>query len=290
MKHRRIKLVISFCYWTFLILRKAFLKLLGREIAGRCTAVYFHSVKDGEKENFLRQINLLKKLTVPLRADFAGRLPKGKNSVILTFDDGFKSLIKNVLPELVRLGIPCTIFFPVQYLGCRPAWEFNKRFHDEGEDIMTPDEIKSLPPDLVLVGSHSFSHSIMTDLNPPELKKEFTKSKETLESITGRAVDLFSFPYGAFNTILIEYAIEAGYKRTFTGTYEVYDSELSGAVIGRVRTDPLDTMWEFRLKVLGAYEWMYYFRRIKENIFTMKGKDLEIKKSHTGYRASEAGS
>ncbi|MCU7491210.1 MAG: polysaccharide deacetylase family protein [Bacteroidota bacterium] len=235
-------------------------------------------------------MNLLVKYAVPLRADYAGSLQKGKNYVVLTFDDGFKSLIKNAIPELVKLGIPCAIFFPAKYLGRRPGWEFNKRFNDEDEEIMTARDIKNLPADSVLIGSHSLSHRIMTDLDPLEVEEEFTKSKEYLESLIGNAVHLFSFPYGAFNKSLIEHALEAGYKRAFTSSYEVLASELNSSAVGRVRVDPSDSILEFKLKILGAYKWMNYFRPLKEKLLSLKGRSVAIKKTDADYRASEAGS
>lgn len=273
-----------------LLFRRSFLRLIGKEPEGRCTAIYFHSVKDKEIEKFTRQMNLLKKCAVPLRADYAGSLQKGKNYVVLTFDDGFKSLIKNAIPELVKLGIPCAIFFPAKYLGRRPGWEFNKRFNDENEEIMTARDIKNLPSDFVLIGSHSFSHRTMTDLSPLEQKEEFVKSRESLEALTGNAVYLFSFPYGAYNTGLIEHLLEAGYKRAFTGSYEVLASEMNNALMGRVRVDPSDNKLEFKLKILGAYRWMNYFRPMKEKLLSLKGRSVEIKKTDADYRASEAGS
>lgn len=273
-----------------LLLERSFLRLMGKEPEGRCTVIYFHSVKDGEIENFRRKMNLLIKCAVPLRADYEGSLQKGKNYVVLTFDDGFKCLIKNAIPELIKLGICCTIFFPVKYLGRRPGWEFNKKFNDENEEIMAARDIKNLPPDFVLIGSHSFSHRIMTSLDPLEQKEEFTKSRKFLESLSGSEVQLFSFPYGAFNPDLIENALEAGYKRVFTSSYEVLRAELNGAVAGRVRVDPSDNMLEFKLKVLGAYKWMNYFSPMKERLFNLKGRRVEVKKRDQDYRASEAGS
>lgn len=270
-----------------LLLRKAFLNVTGRLPDGRGTAIYYHSVKDDEKEKFRRQMNVLKNSAVPLSASYSGSIPKGKNCVILTFDDGFKSLIENAIPELLRLKIPCVIFFPVKYLGQRPGWEFNMRFNDENEEIMTPGDIKNLPGDYVLLGSHSFSHRIMTDLNPLELKEEFAKSKETLESISGKYVHLFSFPYGACSSGLIEQALAAGYKRVFTGSYEVFTSEISGPVVGRVRVDPSDSILEFRLKILGAYGWMRHFRRLKEKFSGLKDTNGKTKKDASYFTGNQ---
>ncbi|MGE5429450.1 MAG: polysaccharide deacetylase family protein [Syntrophomonadaceae bacterium] len=279
MKHRRIKFVISFFYWIVLLLKRICLKLLGKEPAGKCTVIYFHSVKDGERDKFIRQMNVLKKNALPLRADYTGRLQNGKNCVIVTFDDGFKSIIKNALPELQKLEIPCAIFFPVKYLGQRPEWECNKRFHDGDEEIMTSRDLKDLPVELVKIGSHSFSHSMMTKLDPPAVKVEFIRSKEILESISGAEVNLFSFPYGDVNNELTQQALAAGYKRTFTSSYEVVKSEMNKSVIGRVRTDPSDNLLEFKLKIMGAYKWMIYLRFLKEKFLNLRGKTEEVKET-----------
>lgn len=274
MKHRRIKLFISFCYWNILLLKNIILKLAGREIPGRCSVIYYHSVKDKEKKQFTRQMYLLKRIVHTLRADYFGKLQNGKNYVILTFDDGFKCFLKNALPELLKFEFPCTVFFPVKYLGGKPEWENNKRFSDENEEIMTSAEVKSLASMQVLIGSHSYSHKVMTRLEKPEAEEEFIKSKKSLEALSGRKVELFSFPYGAFNSDLIKQASEAGYKRVFTSNYEVTSSEMNAAVVGRVRVDASDSLLEFRLKILGAYEWLNHIMILKEK-FLCSGKSIQ---------------
>lgn len=273
MKHRRIKIIISFCYLGFLLLKKFILRISGIEAGGRCTVIYYHSVKDEEKKQFARQMQLLKRTVHTLRADYTGKLRDGKSYVILTFDDGFRSLLKNALPELTRLEIPCAVFFPVKYLGRMPDWQYNKRFNDLDEEIMTEEEIKSLPRDYILVGSHSYSHRIMTGLSALEAREEFINSKERLEKLTGSTVDLFSFPYGAFNSHILSQAYEAGYKRVFTINNEVITSEVDRANLGRVRTDPSDTLLEFRLKILGAYEWLNSIGPLTKKLLLFRRKD-----------------
>lgn len=218
-------------------------------------------------------MQLLKKCAYPLMADYNGKLRNGKNYVIITFDDGFKSIIKNALPELKRLEIPCAVFFPVKYLGCMPKWQYNKSFHDEDEEIMREEEIRSLPRDYILVGSHSYSHRVLTSLNALEAREEFIKSKELLEKLTGKNVDLFSFPYGSFNSHTLSLAYEAGYKRVFTINNEVITSHVDRSLLGRVRTDPSDTLLEFRLKILGAYEWLNSIGPLKEKLFIFRRKN-----------------
>lgn len=285
MKHRRIKLFVSFCYWTFLLVKSTILKISGREAPGRCSVIYYHSVKDQEKKQFTRQMYLLKRTAHPLRANYFGKLQKGRNYVILTFDDGFKSFLRNALPELQKFEFPCAVFFPVKLLGGRPEWENNERFNDEDEEIMTPAEVKSLDSKQILIGSHSYSHRVMSRLEKTEAAEEFIKSKKSLEALSGKAVELFSFPYGAFNSNLITQASEAGYKRVFTSNYEVVTSELNSFVVGRVRVDASDSLLEFKLKILGAYEWLNRLMILKERLLCSKkniqpvqapGEDLRV--------------
>ncbi|MCU7495169.1 MAG: polysaccharide deacetylase family protein [Ignavibacteria bacterium] len=272
MKYRRIKILISILFRLFLLLKNALLFLSGRKPSGRCQVIYYHSVRDDEKEKFIRQIKLLKKTVQPIRADYMGKLQAGKNYVIITFDDGFNCLLRNALPELIRHGIPCALFFPVKFLGRKPNWRTNTSFQDGNEEVMRAREIKRLPGHLVQIGSHSYLHRMMTKMDSLEVKEEFLKSKEVLEAVTGKPVEMFSFPYGDLNCSMLKAAREAGYKRLFSIGYEVSSSELKGLLLGRVRTDPSDSLLEFKLKILGAYAWLNYLRILKEKLIRIKSR------------------
>lgn len=54
------------------------------------------------------------------------------------------------------------------------------------------------------IGTHSMTHPDMTKLDRESAKKELVDSMEMITNITGKKVELFRLPYGAYNNTLIE--------------------------------------------------------------------------------------
>ena len=66
-------------------------------------------------------------------------------------------------------------------------------------DIMSWEELLSLDPNIVTVGSHSVSHPILTTLTSSELEHEIGGSRHRLEDRIGTQVEHFCYPNGASN-------------------------------------------------------------------------------------------
>jgi peptidoglycan/xylan/chitin deacetylase (PgdA/CDA1 family) len=58
------------------------------------------------------------------------------------------------------------------------------------------DELRSLDPRLVTIGSHTLTHPILPWLGPREVEAEVAGSRRLLEERLGREVDLFAYPNG----------------------------------------------------------------------------------------------
>ena len=116
-----------------------------------------------------------------------------EKSVLLTFDDGYKTMRSVTLPLLSQFGYPAILFVPSDFIGT-----FNT--FDEGvepkEAICDWDDLRDLERNGVSIQSHSVSHRALSTLTPGELEEEATRSKATLEAGLGGSVDVFSYPYG----------------------------------------------------------------------------------------------
>jgi peptidoglycan/xylan/chitin deacetylase (PgdA/CDA1 family) len=66
-------------------------------------------------------------------------------------------------------------------------------------DMMNWDDLLSLDPRLITVGSHTLSHPILTTLTAPEIELELLESRRCLERRLQRAVDLFCYPNGSYD-------------------------------------------------------------------------------------------
>lgn len=192
----------------------------------------------------------------PIPANFRESLRPGTHYAAVTFDDGFVSVIENAVPELVKRRIPAALFVVAGLFGKRPNWTAFGEGYGEEERIADLDQLKSLPTDLITIGSHTISHPLLTLLPETDVQTELSSSRETLKSVLDRDVTLFSFPYGASNERVVSLCRVAGYDRIFTILPTLAFTDPDEFVTGRVAVAPADWPIEFRLKLLGAYRWL----------------------------------
>lgn len=73
------------------------------------------------------------------------------------------------------------------------------------------DELKKLAAsDRIEIGTHSSTHPYMSKLTKNEMQLELSTSKQLIESISGRKVELFRPPYGDYSDRLLDTAKEQG--------------------------------------------------------------------------------
>ncbi|OGW38384.1 MAG: polysaccharide deacetylase [Nitrospirae bacterium RBG_13_39_12] len=140
-----------------------------------------------------------------------GHLPSGR-LVVITADDGHKSVYTDMLPIVKKYHIPVTLFLYPSAISNAPyamTWEQLREIKKTG---------------FFDFQSHSYWHPNFkkerTVLKPDEYEKfvnmQFKKSKEKLEKELGTRVDFLAWPFGIYNDELIFKAVEAGYIAGFT--------------------------------------------------------------------------
>lgn len=254
---RLIKLAISLAVRGVDIGVRTALRWLGRTPLPSCTVLYYHEIEPEQRGRFARQMDEVSRLTEVIRADQRQRLEPGRCYSSITFDDGFVSVLENALPEMEARGIPATLFIPTGYLGHRPGWIQDPDSPAYHQNVMSVEQLAKLKDHpLFSLESHSLSHPNFLKLDEQQARSEFQECKRHLEGILNRKVTLFSFPYGAHDSRLVELALEAGYERVFTVEPRAAFAEADEVITGRVAVEPSDWLIEFRLKVLGAYRWL----------------------------------
>jgi peptidoglycan/xylan/chitin deacetylase (PgdA/CDA1 family) len=73
-------------------------------------------------------------------------------------------------------------------------------------DIMNWDDLLSLDPQLITIGSHTMSHPILTTLSAQEIETELTESRQRLEQRLQRAIEFFCYPNGSYDSQAYEVA------------------------------------------------------------------------------------
>jgi peptidoglycan/xylan/chitin deacetylase (PgdA/CDA1 family) len=123
--------------------------------------------------------------------DFPDSLPE--RAVLLTFDDGYRSMRHIALPLLRSFGFPSVLFVPVSYVGSTNGFDADV---EPEEPICDWGDLEELQCGKVSIQSHGVTHRRLSMLDNVQLRVEVEYSKTTIESRLGRAVKIFSFPYG----------------------------------------------------------------------------------------------
>lgn len=138
--------------------------------------------------------------------------PPPARSVVITADDGHRSVFTYMLPMAKRYHIPVTLFI-------YPSAISNASY------AMTWEQLSELKrTGLFDIQSHSYWHPNFKKekrrLPAPEYEKmvdmQLTKSKSQLEKRLGGTVEVLSWPFGICDNELIERARKAGYIAAFT--------------------------------------------------------------------------
>ena len=270
MRHQVIRilhLVLSLGFYVAWWLWRSCVRVVGRTPAGTCVALYYHAVPTHERQRFAQQMDMLLRVAKPVAADFTVPPADGSHNVAVTFDDGFRSVIDNALPELAQRDIPATLFIPSGCLGQHPPWLQNRVHTDAHETILTSTELQAIASALVTVGSHTVTHRNLLSLSHTDVTTELRQSRTKLSELCATEVRLLSFPHGAYDHHIVQLSQQAGYTRVFTTLPTLVDP--TAYVVGRVNACPRDWPLEFYLKVHGAYRWLPFAFSVKRQLRSM---------------------
>ena len=276
MAKRLLTLVISLAYFTLRGGCRTLARLVpGKRVLRPPVVLAYHSVHGDEVARFDRQMRDLKTRTRPIFADESLSW-NGRQRVAVTFDDGFRSVFDYALPVLAKYEIPATVFVPTGFLGTEPGWisRANGWARFPGP-LASAKTLAASDSRQVRIGSHSVTHPHLADLHGSSLHRELVVSKQTLEAITDGTVRMLSFPYGSFNSAVLDAARAAGYARVFSNVPVPPSAGGDSVLVGRINVSPQDWPLEFRLKIQGAYGWLVLAIPAKRAVLRLLGRRHE---------------
>jgi peptidoglycan/xylan/chitin deacetylase (PgdA/CDA1 family) len=117
------------------------------------------------------------------------------DSVVLTFDDGYLSVISEGLPVLAARGFTATVFLVSGLVGLRAA-AARARNADFDRDLLDWRQAAELLQAGFEIGSHTVSHPDLTRLAPTERERELAAARTQLEQGLQTPVQSLAYPYG----------------------------------------------------------------------------------------------
>jgi peptidoglycan/xylan/chitin deacetylase (PgdA/CDA1 family) len=133
-----------------------------------------------------------------------------QRSVVLTFDDGYKSFKQYAYPLLKELGFAATLFVYTDYVGAGRnalSWSDLRDLQGEGFDIeahsKTHGDLRRAPGE----ADAQYARRMQTELAQPQ---------DLFEKNLGRRSSVIAFPYGAWDEGVLAKAGEYGYVAGFS--------------------------------------------------------------------------
>ena len=137
----------------------------------------------------------------------ADELPQEKIMAI-TFDDGNEDFYTQAWPILQKLKIKSNMYVMT---GVR------------GANWLTPEQIIELDKSgLVEIGSHTVWHPYLTRISKIEQLRELKDSKEFLDKLLNKNINVICYPFGLFNQQVEGLAQEVGYNAGLTFDQEAW--------------------------------------------------------------------
>jgi peptidoglycan/xylan/chitin deacetylase (PgdA/CDA1 family) len=260
---RLSKLAIAILFFIGNNVVRGIRSLVGKDTRPTLVIITYHAVKAPQTVHFEKQMNTLLKIGSPISLNDGIHSLKSVCNIAVTFDDAYQSVITNAIPVLQRKNIPATIFIPTGYLGSRPGWIKKNNHPYASETVMTEAQLKTLPDNLITIGSHSVSHINFNEIDKETAEKEIYESKLYLENILNKNIILFAAPFATLNESILPVFKKAGYERVFLNipTYPATKTDLY--LLGRTSIEPTDWPIEYILKFKGAYQWLPWAIRFK---------------------------
>ena len=171
--------------------------------------------------------------------------------VLMTFDDGYRSVFEKARPVLRRYRIPATVFVCTKPVKEQRLFWFDAVARAAGEAAvdavrelpdderraaadaceakaaagdplapMTSAQVRQLADEGFAIGVHTSSHAPLGQSSPGLQREELESCRATLESWTGQRVDALAYPWGApridYTLQTLAIAEDLGFTTAFT--------------------------------------------------------------------------
>jgi peptidoglycan/xylan/chitin deacetylase (PgdA/CDA1 family) len=162
---------------------------------------------------------------------FSGKVGLPVKSIVITFDDGWKTQYTVALPLLKKYKQTATFYVVSTYMGYGAYfdWDMTKALKDAG----------------MTIAGHTLDHSDLVKMNATELDKQLRDSKAAIEKNLGITVNHFAYPFGSYNDAVVAAVKRAGYRTAATINPIPVKSPVSAFLLPRMHATYKQTLAEF---------------------------------------------
>lgn len=229
-------------------------------MAKKLKVLYYHEVVEKgqgfsyqkiEKEAFEQQMAYLQAegYETLYFSDLDKPLPA--KAVIVSFDDGFRSVYENAAPIMEKYGIKGNVYLPTGYIGNDPHF-------------MDWDMVQKLQEGSFEMQAHTHSHVDVRTLDEEALQEQIKASDELFREKLGFLPRAFCLPFGTYDRASVKALRKTGRYDYILGSY-YGDLRIGnkGRILPRIGVSNEDAMEDFAAKLQGKRNWKGPLQRLR---------------------------
>ena len=148
---------------------------------------YYHHIFDDELFSFKSQLKYFSNYGDFISIDDAVDMLNSNQPIdgryfCITFDDGFKNCITNVMPVFLKYKVPVSFYIPIKYIDTCAGknTELSQLYFDDMEFLSWKDCQQIIDMGMI-IGSHTVNHVTLSSLSSKEAEWELSESKKIIE-------------------------------------------------------------------------------------------------------------
>ncbi len=194
-------------------------------------------------------------------------LPIKDRTIALTFDDGYKNNFLYAYPELVRHNFTATFYLVTSFIDKDEPfpWIFtsykrNTLAYDINRNMpLSWDEIYEMTDKGMTCGSHTHTHVNIMVVDSDTMQRELDEATYILKENLHKVSNTFVLPFGLIDKSqknLKKYLSKRGYSAAFLGRFGAINKQCDLLDLPRIAIYGDDSMFFFKQKIMGAYDWI----------------------------------
>jgi peptidoglycan/xylan/chitin deacetylase (PgdA/CDA1 family) len=123
--------------------------------------------------------------------------------ILITMDDGYADNDTYSLPVLKKYGFKANLMLASGLVGAN-------------SDMLNWSQVNDMKNNGVYVTNHTWSHYSINHGTQDKIESEIDTAQNQIQQYTGQTVNIFTYPYGAFNSNAIATLQRKGYLGAFS--------------------------------------------------------------------------
>lgn len=186
--------------------------------------------------------------------------PLPDKAVIVSFDDGFRTVYDNAYSIMRKYDIKGSVYLPTAFIGNDEkflTWDMISEMNESGKWYFS---------------AHTHNHVDIRNIT--ETNDEIKISNEMLCEKLGYTPTAFCMPFGGYSRKSVRLIRNRGnYKYMLSSCYgRVSESKLQKSVLPRIGISNDDTIDIFKKKLNGGLDWKGPLQRLRMVIYNLQGQ------------------